>query len=118
MGVLDRWRRARMRQPQKGTFTIAALKLDARTPGYYMVFDVDGVVSGPGISATPVHRSQVMVRERDRLYEGQVLSVTYDAKDPRRCVIEFPPTDVARSASRADRSAAAQQLAAEMNDTD
>jgi hypothetical protein len=104
-----------MRRPQTGQFTVAALQVRGRTPGYFLTYDVDGVVSGAGIDATAIHRTQVTVRERDRLYEGQIFPATYDVEKPERCVVNFPSTKSASSTSKADRAHAAQRLADDMN---
>jgi hypothetical protein len=115
MGLLDRWRETRIKHPVSGQFTIAAVKLYSRSPGYYRSYDVDGVVSAPGITAVPVHRSGVLVRDWEPLAVGQVFSATVDATDAKRCIIDFPTTKPTPTASRADRAAAAEQLAAETN---
>jgi len=105
-----------MKDPVPGEFTIAALQMTARNPGWFVTYDVDGVVAAPGVSPTPIHRGDVMVRWAEPLAVGQVYPALVDRADPRRCVIEFPPTAARRGASRAEREQAAEDLARRMSE--
>ncbi|MCU1527720.1 MAG: hypothetical protein JWP75_1483 [Frondihabitans sp.] len=114
MGLADRWRSSHIKEPVQGDFTVAAVRLLAHTPGFYYEYDVDGVVSGPGVTPTPVHRGGILVREQDALAPGQVFPALVDRSDPRRSVVDFPSTKPAHQASPAENAAAAEELAARM----
>ena len=103
-----------MKDPVAGEFTIAALRTTARNPGWFLNYEVDGVVSAPGVVPTPVHRGDVMVRWAEPLAVGQVYPAVVDRADPRRCVIDFPSTEATRVPSRGAREQAAADLAQRM----
>jgi len=114
---MDRLRRARMKDPVAGEFTIAAADHYVTAHmDYLMAFRVDGVVTAPGVPPTPIRRDPVTVRREDWLQVGQVLPAVVDRARPSRAVITFPSVDKRGRSSRESRQAAedlARRLSAE-----
>lgn len=111
MGLMDRFRRGRMKDPVEGTFVVAAADHYVTAHmDYIMSFRVDGVVTAPGIPPTPIRRDPVVVLKRDWIQIGQGFPALVDRSDPKRAIVTFPSTKK-RGRSSADSRQAAEDLA-------
>lgn len=114
VGVMDGLRKARMKDPVDGTFTVAAARHYVTAHmDYIMSFEIDGVVTAPGVPPTPIHRDNVLVLTRDWIQVGQVFPALVDRADPKRSIVAFPSTK-AGGQSDAEARAAAEELARRM----
>ncbi len=89
-----------MKDPVGGEFIVAAA--DHYVTGhmnYLMAFSVDGVVTAPGVSPTPIRRDPVVVRTEDWIQVGQVFPAIVDRADSERAVVSFPATEKAGHSS-------------------
>jgi len=105
--------RKRMKDPVSGTLTVTAISAPS-TEAVWMMAEITGVVSGPGLEPQAVQR-QGFVRTAFWPSPGQVLPVVVDRANPDFYVIEWTKVKAGSEAAldEAQRLAAAMKSGAE-----